>query len=117
MALVGRSGSGKSTIFNLLTRFYEPTEGSVSIDGRDLRTVTQESLRAQMGVVFQESLLFGGTILDNIRLGKPDATTSWRAGRVGTIRRSASGVAACQGASASVWRWRGRSFAIRRSCY
>ena len=74
VAFVGRSGSGKSTIFNLLTRFYEPTEGSVSIDGRDLRTVTQESLRAQMGVVFQETLLFGGTILDNIRLGKPDAT-------------------------------------------
>jgi ATP-binding cassette subfamily B protein len=70
VAVVGRSGSGKSSIFNLLTRFYDPTDGSVSIDGHDLRRVTQASLRAQLGVVFQESFLFKGTIRENIALGK-----------------------------------------------
>jgi ATP-binding cassette subfamily B protein len=74
VALVGRSGSGKSTIFNLLTRFYEPSQGVVTIDGHDLRAVTQESLREQMGVVFQEAFLFKGSVRDNIRLGKPDAS-------------------------------------------
>jgi len=73
VALVGRSGSGKSTVLSLLTRFYEPVEGMVAVDGHDLRTVTQESLRAQMGVVFQEAFLFNGSVRDNIRLGKPDA--------------------------------------------
>jgi ABC-type multidrug transport system fused ATPase/permease subunit len=62
VALVGRSGSGKSTIFNLLTRFYEPCEGAVSVDDHDLRAVTQESLRAQMGVVFQDAFLFRGSV-------------------------------------------------------
>jgi ATP-binding cassette subfamily B protein len=74
VALVGRSGSGKSTIFNLLGRFYEPSAGSITIDGRDLRSLSQESLRAQLGVVFQDSFLFRGTIRENIRLGKPDAS-------------------------------------------
>ncbi len=65
---------GKSTVFNLLTRFYEPMRGAVRIDGHDLRDVMQDSLRASMGVVFQDSILFNGSVMDNIRMGKPDAT-------------------------------------------
>jgi subfamily B ATP-binding cassette protein MsbA len=74
VALVGPSGAGKSTIFNLIPRFYDPTEGTVRIDGIDLRTVTQESIRAQIGIVPQETLLFGGTIRENIRYGRLNAT-------------------------------------------
>jgi subfamily B ATP-binding cassette protein MsbA len=74
MALVGPSGAGKSTIFNLIPRFYDPTSGQVCIDGIDLRRVTQASLRAQIGIVPQETLLFGGTIRENIRYGRLDAT-------------------------------------------
>ncbi len=73
-ALVGSSGCGKSTILNLVMRFYDPTAGSVSIDGHDLRSVTQDSLREQLGIVFQESFLFNTSIRENIRLGRPDAT-------------------------------------------
>ncbi len=73
-AFVGTSGAGKSTVLNLLLRFYDPDKGAVRIDGHDLRTVTQESLRAQIGMVFQESLLFNASILENIRLGRPDAS-------------------------------------------
>ena len=74
VAVVGRSGSGKSTILSLLMRFYDPTSGRVAIDGTDIRAVTQDSLRAQIGIVFQESFLFSASILDNIRMGKQDAT-------------------------------------------
>lgn len=74
VALVGPSGAGKSTLFNLIPRFYDPTEGCVRIDGHDLRTVTQQSLRAQIGLVPQETLLFGGTIRENIAYGRLDAT-------------------------------------------
>jgi ATP-binding cassette subfamily B protein len=74
VALVGASGSGKSTILSLVMRFYDPQEGSVTIDGIDVRTVTQESLRARMGVVFQESFLFNLSIRENLRLGCPGAT-------------------------------------------
>jgi subfamily B ATP-binding cassette protein MsbA len=73
VALVGPSGAGKSTIFNLIPRFYDPTRGSVAIDGLDVRTVTQQSLRAQIGLVPQETLLFGGTIRENIAYGRLDA--------------------------------------------
>lgn len=72
-AVVGPSGSGKSTIMGLLLRFYDPVAGSVSIDGQDLRSVTQESLRRMIGVVFQDNLLLGSTLADNLRLGMPDA--------------------------------------------
>ena len=75
-ALVGPSGSGKSTLLSLLMRFYDPNEGAVAIDGSDLRSVTQRSLRGQIGVVFQESFLFNTTLRENIRLGRPDATDS-----------------------------------------
>lgn len=74
LALVGPSGAGKSTIFNLIPRFYDPSSGSIEIDGTDLHTITQESLRAQMAIVPQETLLFGGTIRENILYGKLDAS-------------------------------------------
>ncbi|HSB02822.1 MAG TPA: ABC transporter ATP-binding protein [Anaerolineales bacterium] len=74
LALVGPSGAGKSTIFNLIPRFYDPTEGAVRIDGYDLRAVTQHSLREQIGIVPQETMLFGGTIRENILYGRLDAT-------------------------------------------
>jgi subfamily B ATP-binding cassette protein MsbA len=73
LALVGPSGAGKSTILNLIPRFYDPTHGSIAIDGQDLRTVTQESLRAQMAIVPQDTMLFGGTIRENILYGRLDA--------------------------------------------
>ena len=74
VAFVGPSGAGKSTILNLILRFYDVTEGRVTIDGVDIRQVTQASLREQMSVVFQEPFLFDTTILENIRVSKPDAT-------------------------------------------
>jgi subfamily B ATP-binding cassette protein MsbA len=74
LALVGPSGAGKSTIFNLIPRFYDPSEGVIRIDGQDLRTVSQASLRAQMAIVPQETILFGGTIRENILYGRLDAT-------------------------------------------
>ena len=74
LALVGPSGAGKSTIFNLIPRFYDPAAGTIRIDGHDLRAVTQNSLRQQIGIVPQETLLFGGTIRENIRYGRLEAT-------------------------------------------
>ena len=74
VALVGQSGSGKSTIANLLTRFYDVQEGTVNIDGIDIKDMTLESLRDLMGLVTQDSILFNDTIKNNIRLGKEDAT-------------------------------------------
>ncbi|MFP3722206.1 ABC transporter ATP-binding protein [Niallia circulans] len=74
IALVGPTGAGKSTIINLLSRFYDVNEGSVKIDGIDVRDVTLKSLRSQMGVMLQDTFVFSGTILDNIRYGKLDAT-------------------------------------------
>jgi subfamily B ATP-binding cassette protein MsbA len=73
VALVGPSGAGKTTLFNLIPRFYDPARGMVGIDGYDLRTVTQHSLRAQIGLVPQETMLFGGTIRENIAYGRLDA--------------------------------------------
>jgi ATP-binding cassette subfamily B protein len=73
VALVGHTGAGKSTIAKLLARFYDPTEGSITVDGHDLRTVTQRSLRSQLGIVPQEGFLFGGTVAENIAFGRPDA--------------------------------------------
>ena len=73
-ALFGRSGAGKSTISRLLFRFYDVTGGRITIDGQDIRDVTQESLRRQIGMVTQETAMFNRSALDNIRYGKPDAT-------------------------------------------
>lgn len=74
VAFVGPSGCGKTTMANLLARFYDPTEGRVTIDDYDLRKVTQKSLRRQMGVVLQDNFLFNGSVADNIRYGRQDAT-------------------------------------------
>jgi len=74
IALLGATGSGKTTIINLLPRFYDPSEGRITIDGHDLRDVTLDSLRAQIGIVLQETTLFSGTIRENIAFGKPEAT-------------------------------------------
>jgi ABC-type multidrug transport system fused ATPase/permease subunit len=74
VALVGHTGAGKSTIAKLLARFYDPTEGRLTVDGVDLRDVTQESLRRQLGIVPQEGFLFAGTVRDNIAFGRPEAS-------------------------------------------
>jgi ABC-type multidrug transport system fused ATPase/permease subunit len=74
VALVGHTGAGKSTIAKLLARFYDPREGRITIDGVDLRDVTQASLRRQLGIVPQEGFLFAGTVHDNIAFGRPDAS-------------------------------------------
>lgn len=74
IALLGATGSGKTTIINLIPRFYDASEGRVLIDGYDVRDVTLESLRSNIGIVLQETTLFTGTIRDNIAFGKPDAT-------------------------------------------
>ncbi|WP_308639806.1 ABC transporter ATP-binding protein [Paenibacillus silvisoli] len=74
IGLVGHSGSGKSTLINLISRFYDVTDGEVLIDGVDICTIKQAELRSQIGVVLQETFLFTGTIMENIRYAKPNAT-------------------------------------------
>ena len=74
VALVGETGAGKSTLVKLLARFYDATGGRVRVDGNDVRDVTQRSLRRQLGVVLQETFLFSGTVADNIRFGRVDAS-------------------------------------------
>lgn len=74
VALVGETGAGKSTFAKLVARFYDPTEGAVRVDGHDLREVTAQSLREQMGIVPQEGFLFSGTVAENIAFGRPGAT-------------------------------------------
>jgi ATP-binding cassette subfamily B protein/subfamily B ATP-binding cassette protein MsbA len=73
VAVVGPTGAGKTTLVNLIPRFYEVTDGSVSLDGLDVREVTQSSIRSQMGMVLQEPFLFSGTVMDNIRYGRLEA--------------------------------------------
>ena len=87
VALVGPSGAGKSTIFNLLLRFYDADRGTIAVDGQDIQSVTLESLRAAIGVVTQEAVLFDESVADNIALGKPGAT-------LGEIKAAARGAAA-----------------------
>ncbi len=87
VALVGHTGAGKSTIAKLLARFYDPRDGSITVDGTDLREVTQESLRRQLGIVPQEGFLFAGSVRDNIVFGRADATNE-------EIRAAASAVGA-----------------------
>ena len=74
VAILGTTGSGKSTLVNLIPRFYDVTDGAVEIDGHDVRDVTLESLRSQIGIVLQQTLLFSGTVRENIAYGRPDAT-------------------------------------------
>ena len=130
VALVGHTGAGKSTIAKLLARFYDPREGAITIDGHDLRDVTQESLRRQLGIVPQEGFLFAGTVRDNIAFGRPEAsrrgdrrgrrgrrraTSSSSGSRTATRPRSASAAAASRSASASSSRSRARSSPTRAS--
>jgi ABC-type multidrug transport system fused ATPase/permease subunit len=74
VAIVGRTGAGKSSLANLITRFYEVDEGEVTVDGYDVNLVTQQSLRRQIGVVTQDPFLFSGSIEENIRYGRPEAS-------------------------------------------
>jgi len=74
VALVGPTGVGKTTLVSLLTRFYDVKEGAIRIDGRDVRSVTQDSLRRQMGIVLQDTFLFSGTVMENVRYGRLDAS-------------------------------------------
>ena len=88
VALVGHTGAGKSTIAKLLARFYDPREGRITIDGHDLRDVTQASLRRQLGIVPQEGFLFAGTVRENIAFGRPDAAAGGRRARSRDGRRA-----------------------------
>ena len=74
VALVGTTGAGKTTIAKLIARFYDPTSGSVTLDGVDLRDLAQSELRRHVVMVTQENFMFDGTVADNIRFGRPDAT-------------------------------------------
>jgi ATP-binding cassette subfamily B protein len=74
IAIVGPTGAGKTTIINLIPRFYDVVDGAVRIDGHDVREVTRASLRSQIGIVLQDTFLFGDTVMNNIRFGRPDAT-------------------------------------------
>jgi len=98
IALVGATGSGKSTTLNLLHRVFDPTEGRVTIDGLDIRAITLESLRENIGVVFQEPFIFARSIEENLRIGKPDATRAEmehaleQAQAIEFVRRSPNGL-------------------------
>jgi ATP-binding cassette subfamily B protein len=85
VALVGETGAGKSTFAKLVARFYDVSDGRVLIDGHDVRDVTAASLRAQLGIVPQESFLFSGTVADNIAFGRPDATREQIAAAAATV--------------------------------
>ncbi len=74
MALVGPTGAGKTTLISLLSRFYDVTSGAISVDGHDIRTIQQDSLRQQLGIVLQDTFLFSDTVMENIRYGRLDAT-------------------------------------------
>jgi ABC-type multidrug transport system fused ATPase/permease subunit len=87
VALVGTTGAGKTTIAKLIARFYDPTSGSVTLDGVDLRDVSQSELRRHVVMVTQENFMFDGTVVDNIRFGRPDATDD-------EVRAAASAVGA-----------------------
>jgi ATP-binding cassette subfamily B protein len=76
VAILGATGSGKSTLINLIPRFYDVSEGRVTIDGFDIRQISQDSLLAQIGVALQEAILFSGSVRDNIRYGRPEASES-----------------------------------------
>ena len=93
VALVGHTGAGKSSIINILLRFYDIKSGSITIDGHDIRDVTTESLRRQVGLVLQDPFLFSGSIRDNIRYGRLDATDEQVVGAEGRQSARLRGVA------------------------
>ena len=88
VALVGKTGAGKSTLVKLVSRFHDPTSGRVLVDGYDLRQVTQHSLRSQMGIVLQDPFLFSGSVAENIRFGRLEATDAEVSGCRGGSRRT-----------------------------
>ena len=96
VAIVGPSGAGKSTISRILLRFYDVAGGRVTIDGQDIRDVTQASLRAAIGVVPQDTVLFNDTILYNIRYGRPEATRRRESRRPPASRRSTASSRRCR---------------------
>ena len=104
VAIVGSSGAGKSTVSRILFRFYDVASGSARIDGQDIRDVTQSSLRAAIGVVPQDTVLFNDTIYYNICYGRPDATRGGRAG--GAARASTTSSWPCRRATNPPWRAR-----------
>ena len=123
LAVVGSSGAGKSTLVHLLPRFFDVTAGRILVDGHDVRDVTLASLRAQVGIVTQETVLFNDTVRNNIAYGQPHvphersrsrrprrprARLHSRAARQGTILSSESAVCGFPAANASAWPLRGR---------
>ena len=130
VALVGPTGSGKSTALALLHRAFDPQSGAIAIDGMDIRGLKLSGLRRNIGVVFQETLLFNRSIAENLRVGKPDATDGGAARRrrrarrrpnssieipTGLRRASASAAGCCPAASASGSPSRARCSRTRRS--
>ena len=131
VALVGGTGAGKTTLLSLVPRFYDPGSGRVRIDGIDVRDATKKSLRANISVVLQDTLLLSGTVLENIAYGRPEATPrrdsrrrrsgpgatpSSRNCRAATTRRSASGACGSAAARSSASASRAPSSRTRRSC-
>ncbi len=111
VALVGHTGAGKSTIAKLIARFYDPREGTISIDGHDVRDVTQASLRQQLGIVPQEGFLFAGTVAENIAFGRPghparrSRTPPGQSARTGSSRHSAPATTRSSASAAFDSRW------------
>ena len=131
IALVGPTGAGKTTIISLLSRFYDVSEGSIRIDGQDIRNVTQDSIRQQLGIVLQDTFLFSGTVIENIRYGRLDAgddevieaaklaNRRWLhpplAARLSDAGSLKKGIILARGQRQCCWRLRGPSWRIRVS--
>ena len=103
IAIVGPTGAGKTTIINLIPRFYDVTGGAVLIDGIDVRDVTAESLRQQIGIVLQDTFLFSATVMENIRFGRPDATRRGGASRRPSWPTRIRSSSACRRATRPCW--------------
>ncbi len=114
VAILGATGSGKSTLINLIPRFYDVPAGRVLIDGIDVREIAQDSLLAQIGIVPQETILFSGTVRDNIRYGRPEPATR-RSSRRRRPRRRTTSSWRCRRATTPTSRQRGANFPAGRS--
>ena len=120
IALVGPTGAGKTTVVNLISRFYNINSGRVLVDGHDISKVTLHSLRAQMGIMLQDSFIFSGTIMDNIRYGRLDATDEEIIAAAKTVRAHEfiSEMRASRRAKSSLLRLQELCFPTRRfSCW